>query len=319
MSTLSAPLHRGAQVNDVQGALRAFDQTIKLDWNSDEAALREKRERVLTRLRGAGVSFQFFNQGSYAMRVGVKPIDGDFDIDVGIVVAGSPADAKAAKRSVFEAVRDHTTQVEWRRHCVRVQYVRVGQPRFHVDLAVYRERQWGGGLELAVGKEHSATVEWSPSDPKGLISHYDARHSGEARDQFRRVTRYLKRWKDVHFPSHGNAAPIGVGIAMSAYHWFTPQLGGWGSSPDDLSALAGLVDSMRRSFRMERGPDGQFASRLVAKVPVTPHDDVYRRMTNQQMKEFLGRLDVLAQQLESARRGDRHALRTAFGTDFPSL
>ncbi len=295
----------------LQAALREFDQTIKLDWYGQSALLREKRDRVLTRMRNAGLQFDAFNQGSYAMRLGVRPINGDFDIDVGIILkSANHLTPTEAKRLVYNAVSGHTSQVEWRRHCIRVQYKKAGEAAFHVDLAVYRQHMPGlPGLVLAAGKQHSADPEWIRSDPKGLIRAFDDRFREHSLEQFRRVVRMMKRWKDLHFSSEGNAAPVGIGIAMSGYTHFSP------SSDDDLQALRGLVQRMRLSFGYAYGPDRVWGRRIVEKVPVIPQDDVYRRMTNQQMREYEQRLAVLRDAIDEALRGDGYALQQEFGPD----
>lgn len=79
----------------LQPAFRRFHEAIKLRRFNENAALVEKRNRVLVRLN-EGLKQAFpnqqqrpkilpFNQGSYEMGTGVKPLDDDYDIDVGLV------------------------------------------------------------------------------------------------------------------------------------------------------------------------------------------------------------------------------------------
>lgn len=305
-----------------QSAFVSFDQKIKLDWHDESAILRDKRDAVLSRLTRAGVSHRSFNQGSYAMRTGILPEKSDYDIDVAVFLTGNGVGsltAKAAKQIVYDAVQGHTSQVKWLTNCVRVQYVKSGEPTYHIDLAVYREHSGiGTPLALARGKQFAATSEWIPGDPQRFLDLFDQRFSGNDRDQYRRVIRALKRWKDVNFSSEGNAAPIGVGIAMSAYLQFVP-VKTFAGVYDDLAACLQLVTAMRNNFSFAFGPDQSVGNRLVAKMPVAPFDDVYRKMTNQQMKEFYQRLEKLTQQLSEAQRmGLRSPLVKAFGSDFPS-
>lgn len=160
----------------LQSSFLTFHKAIKLGNTDENATLREKRDAVLRRLRDRGLTFTYFNQGSYAMGTGVKPTNLDYDIDFGLVLTKPQAtDPLAFKGLVYDAVLGHTPQVEWRRHCVRVQYVRQGQEAFHVDLAVYREVDtWTGKkLQLAAGRQHSGpdNKAWRDSDPKGLVQH----------------------------------------------------------------------------------------------------------------------------------------------------
>jgi hypothetical protein len=302
-----------------------FHEAIKLGSTDENATLREKRDAVLKRMRDKGLVFTPLNQGSYAMGTGVVPVQADYDIDVGVIFTGDarPADPLALKKLVFDAVYGHTQNVEWRRHCIRVQYVKAGEPTYHVDLPVYWQDRWSKELTLAVGKQNSGTdhKEWQTSDPQGLVERVAGHLAGEDRAQFRRVIRYLKRWKDVHFPVMGNAAPVGIGIAICALNWFSASKD-WNATTsagyDDLEATLNLVNRMRSSFGLAYR-DGEWATRLELRLPGKPHKDVFHRMTNQQMKEFKERLDTLATRLAEAKRtGKVDELVRAFGATFPA-
>ena len=70
-----------------QQQFKEYYEEIKI--SDEKAGLREKRTILLDALR-AGLpeevpSWTHFNQGSYAMGTGVMPLDGNYDIDVGIV------------------------------------------------------------------------------------------------------------------------------------------------------------------------------------------------------------------------------------------
>ena len=71
---------------NVQSEFLTFHDKIKLSEENQE--LRNKRDILLNKLRknisDKAASFTTFNQGSYAMGTGIKPDDGDFDIDVGL-------------------------------------------------------------------------------------------------------------------------------------------------------------------------------------------------------------------------------------------
>lgn len=295
---------------DFQSKFRTFHETIKLTEKKHHSLLREKRDRVLNRLRDnlkrQGRRFEFFNQGSYAMSTGVIPLDGDYDIDVGIVFSGAyrPQSPLEPKQWVYDAVAGHTSQVEWKSPCITVQYMHRGEPRYHVDLPV----MWDDGrrLWLARGKRHSAHphARWEEDDRRSFVQLVKSHRSGEDRNQFRRVVRALKRWRDFKFPSTGHAAPVGIGLTVLALEGFSPVFG------DDLAALQRFVDRMRGRF--------VWPTRISAKMPVAPYDDVFQRMTDQQMSEFKQRLDQLSGWLsEAARTGDAAPLRDAFGDAFP--
>lgn len=301
-----------------------FHDNVKLGNTDENATLREKREAVLKRMRDKGLVFSTYNQGSYAMGTGVVPVQADYDIDVGVIFTGDtrPTDPLSLKKTVYDTVFGHTTNVEWRRHCIRVQYVKAGEPTYHVDLPVYWKDRWGA-LTLAVGKQNSGSdhKEWQESDPQGLVERVTGHLTGEDKWQFRRVIRYLKRWKDVHFPVMGNAAPVGIGITIAALNWFVASKD-WNATTsagyDDLEATLSLVNRMRDAFT-SAWRDNEWAARLDVRLPVKPYKDVFQRMTNQQMKEFKERLDTLATRLAEAKRtGKPDELVRAFGGDFPA-
>jgi hypothetical protein len=303
--------------DEVQSRFLNFHEKIKLTSADENATLREKREAVLKRMRDHNLTFEWFNQGSYAMGTGVVPVKADYDIDVGIVFTGDtrPVDPLAVKQWVYDAVYGHTKNVEWRRHCLRVQYVKAGEPTYHVDLPVYWKDRGSNALTLAVGKQHSGARDkaWQAADPQRLVTHITSHFDGEDREQFRRVIRYMKRWKDEHFPVMGNAAPVGIGLTIFALDNFVAKKD-WTARYNDLDALHHLVNRMRRAFTVY-----WFNPRIVQKLPVTPNSDVFARMTDQQMKEFKGRIDTLAECLDTAKiTGKVDTLVRAFGSDFPA-
>jgi hypothetical protein len=296
----------------LQSKFRQFDEAIKLNRFDENAELREKRDRIVNRLRsrigeaakseGLGRDFKFdvFNQGSYEMGTGVKPTNGrDFDIDVGLFfpnIKPSELDPVQLKSIVFSAVHDHTDKVDFRRPCITVYYQRQGEVAFHVDLAVYAKDPWNGQV-LAVGKQGSGSEhrEWQPSNPKGLTELIGNRHNGEAGNQFRRVIRYLKRWKDSNFQAEGNAAPRGIALTACAYKWFEPASGALFSDrcDNDHGAMLNMVSRMVDNFSV-------FDGRLRVALPVPPGKDLFEKMTDQQMKEFRSRLLVLRDTLKFA-------------------
>lgn len=327
----------------LQKHFEEFHGRIKLSDEND--TLREKRDIILNKLRSrlkkmfeecgeTAPSFTHFNKGGYAMGTGVVPINSDYDIDVGLVFdicKDEYPDPVVPKEWVYHALEGHTDDVRIRQPCVTVQYHLEGEPAYHVDFAVYsHDGDVKGNIYLARGKPHSSHERrvWQPDDPNGLIELVRNRFSDvEDREQFRRVIRYLKRWKDVQFPSDGNAAPIGIGITVAAYHWFSPRhtlIDPFQNKrrPDDLSALRSFVDQMLQNFRLVN-QNGELAERLAVWLPVQPYTDLFEKMTNLQMVNFKQKLEELREVLQGAE--DQEAdpveackqLQTQFGDEFP--
>ncbi len=103
----------------LQKEFEKFHEAIKLIDGVDNAVLRQKRDLLLTDLRdglkrifqakGKTVpTFTHFNQGSYWMGTGVKPLDGDYDIDIGLQFNFAKGDylPVEVKTWVLDALKD---------------------------------------------------------------------------------------------------------------------------------------------------------------------------------------------------------------------
>lgn len=135
---------------DLQIRVPKFNDIIRISYDED-SKLREKRDMLLSELREAlkkkfvelGIkvpTFDFFNQGSYYMRTGIKPlVSEDHDIDVGIQFRFSKNDylPTKVKEWVYEALKTGARTVEYKRSCIRAQYHKAGEKAYHVDIAVY--------------------------------------------------------------------------------------------------------------------------------------------------------------------------------------
>lgn len=323
----------------VQKQFLEFHDSIKLEYDDEGATLREKRDRVLDHLK-SGLKKLFaekqqncpgystFNQGSYAMNTGIKPLDGDYDIDVGVCfnIKHTDYDPVEVKNWVYEALKNHTQRVEIRRSCVTVFYQHNDEPIYHVDLPIYAEDS--SSLYLAKGKQNSSAENrfWEEADPKELIKTINELFKNSSdREQFRRVVRYLKRWKDNKFEVIGNAAPVGIALTMAAFYWFSPvyivsDKFSARREYDDLEALINLVNKMLGNFRIVVH-DSELAERLEIKLPVCPGNDLLSKMSNKQMGEFKAKLENLLDALKDAKEeiDPQEAckiLRKQFGDDY---
>lgn len=327
---------------NVQKQFEEFNDAIKLGEYTDSATLREKRDIILDKLRARlpevfaahgedCPTFHFRDQGSYKMRTGVKPIDGDFDIDQGLyfeVAVADYSDPVVLKERVYEALEGHTKDVQLRRSCVTVFYQREGEAIYHVDIAVYSDASCNddGKAKLAKGKRNSTADHrfWEVSQPELLEQTILDRFEGEDRGQFRRTIRYLKRWKDINFETTGNAAPRGIGLTVAAYNdfraCFTDRLAG---ERDDLASMKAVVDGVLGRFvDVWSSASERFVSRLRVDLPVEPYHDLFDRMTDRQMETFKGKLEALQSALaEAADDVDPvtacETLEKVLGSDFP--
>ncbi len=306
---------------NIQRQFIKFHDAIKLTFDDDDV-LRQARDSALetlkTRLKAnfenkgeKAPKFEKFDQGSYAMCTGIKPQKSDYDIDVGLkfeIDKDDYVDAVKVKEWVHDALSDDTHKVVVRRPCVTVYvYEDDGETlKHHVDFAVYAANNKDSNLYLAKGmlNSESSNRVWEVADPNGLLDAISSKFKDEDAEQFRRVVRYLKRWRDLRFSIEGNAAPIGIGLTFAGYHWFNPVnrvVDAWSGTTerDDHTALLNLVSAMLNRFNATV-EDDETGYRLEVTLPVNPGGDLFKKMTLKQMGTFKEKLEVLKVALEDA-------------------
>jgi hypothetical protein len=327
---------------NVQKYLDQFNTTIKLARFDENQTLREKRDIIRRKLndRLPGVfenhdevcpSFDFCDQGSYKMGTGVRPLEGaQFDIDQGMYFAISSEDYPdpvLLKQRVHEALDGHTDSVRIRTSCVTVFYHQDEEQIYHVDLAIYADgtQEPDDKPRLAKGKENSNDENrfWEISKPQELADVVLNWFSDEDdRKQFRRLVRYLKRWRDERFNEGGNSAPVGLALTILVLKNLSPKYG-FDGKPDDLGALSAVVNAILAQFVQSWDPDnGEWTDRLKVELPVEPWSDLLEKMTNRQMTSFKEKLESLRDSLKSAQdqvdpREACIVLNRQFGRDFP--
>lgn len=298
---------------DIQNNFKKFHEKIKLD--DENEVLRTKRDIVLEVLKNNieddASNYTTFVHGSYSMGTGIKPIDGDYDIDVGIrfsINKDDYQDATVPKKWVFDAVNGHTKSVEFKNSCIKVQYQKEGDPLYHVDLSVYANDNTDGKMYLAKGKLNSSAENkfWEISDPTKFKDKVNERFSdSEDRAQFRRCIRYLKRWKDLKFSSSGNVAPSGIALTVCAYEYlksnYTYDYFTNTKKYNDLDALRELVSQMISEFKtIYDENEEKYVERLVVTMPIEPNNDLLNKMSNNSILDFKDKLQKLNENLDKA-------------------
>jgi hypothetical protein len=319
---------------NLQSEFIEFHDKIKLSYD-DNTELREKRDILLKKLKdkivAGAASFSNFNQGSYAMNTGIKPDNGDYDIDVGLrfnLTRSDYPDPVSVKQWVFDALNGHTKKVEIRRSCVTVTYQEDGEDAYHVDFACYADET--DSLYIAKGKMSSSDDNryWEKSDPLGLIDKINNLFSNDDdRAQFRRVIRYMKKWKNKHFDSSGNNAPTGIAITALAYDKFSPSyeinVATGKRSYNDFAALKAFVSKCRAVFTLKYdAQDAKFYHTITQNLFVEPYNDLFAKMTLKQQDTFYNKLCNMLSSLEEAEKKDKKSeacsiLAEVFGSDFP--
>lgn len=322
---------------NVQTYFNKFDATIRRSYDG-HSILREKRDLLLKDLREGlqrnfqhtGVKvpkFEPFNQGSYAIGTGIEPLLGeDYDIDVGLIfhLSKDQYPSVRVKQWVYQALDTGNRTVEYKRPCVRVQYHRAGGVLYHVDFAIYSENSsnWNNQIYLAKGFQGSKPEDqiWEVAEPKKLIDTFQQKFQDQRdRDQFKRVIRFLKRWKDVNFSANGNERPTGIAITACTLNWFQRgvryDLSDGKYYYDDLTALKNLAQAIINQF--------PWTGRMSVKLPVTPYNDLFQKMSDRQMQNFKSRLEAFRDSLSQVERTVEpltacQLLQEVFGNDFPT-
>lgn len=276
----------------LQKQFKKFEENIRLSDIDDNQPLRDKRDMLIEELREWGKkndkpSFDWFNQGSYHMSTGVKPQEGcDHDIDVAIVYdvdIKDYEDPTEVKKWVRDALDIEKRDVSIMNPCVRVQYKQKGELKYHVDFAVYGKEFDGNGEELkkhlAKGKEFAAMEKrlWEEAQPKELrrlikedLFKNDQELGGYKRAQFRRIVRYLKRWKDRNFASGGDSKPTGIAMTAMCYEWFQPYVTkDWEGNIEEKDMLA-FRDLVGRCINNNYGLD--------VRLPVMPKNELFVKL-----------------------------------------
>lgn len=320
----------------LQKYFEEFNKNIKMDYE-ELSELAEKRDILLNKLRENEdlPSFNELNIGSYSMYTGVEPIAKDYDIDVGLRFNVNKDDYKPVelKEKVYDVLKNHTEYgAEINRPCVTVKYKKDGELAYHVDLAIYSYEDKDNNdsqLYLAWGKKNSSEENkyWEEADPVELKNKIMNRFEDkEQRNQYRRIIRYMKRWKNLKFSSNGNYEPPGIGLTLLAYEKFEPQKWDWLESKyifDDLEALIYFVSGIQDMFKFTSfDSKGEPQYKIEYNLPVKPDTDVFSKMTIIQMTEFKNKVDKLLEELEEVKEESDiikqcEKLSKIFGDDFP--
>ncbi|GAE36828.1 cyclic GMP-AMP synthase DncV-like nucleotidyltransferase [Halalkalibacter akibai] len=319
---------------NLQKYFKGFHDAIKLEYD-DNKELRDKRDELINFLRENmpkdACPFETFNQGSYSMFTGIKPIDdGDYDIDVALLFNLSKDDYPnpiIVKKWVHDSICMGYDDVEMKKPCVTVKF-ESGDRKYHVDFAIFSKENQDNNTYMAKGKLHSTPENrcWEHSAPEKLVNDIKGFPiDAQDREQFRRVIRYMKRWKDNKFKGQVNR-PSGIGLTVAGLTHFqskyTFEFFANTRTYNDLDALEIFVQNMLNSFISVLDDDLEWEDRLRVFLPTPPYNDIYGKMTGNQMAHFKEKLECLLEKLQNAKvEMDPvvacELLAEEFGDDFP--
>ncbi|MBB6622388.1 nucleotidyltransferase [Clostridium gasigenes] len=295
---------------DIQKQLLDFHDEIKLGKYEESATLREKRDIITKKVENGLVKYfedrgetvptiDFFDQGSYAVDTGIVPKDADYDIDEGVIIGlnkeGYESDPTCFKKVVRDIMKSHTKKdPKIKNPCVTITYTKDDEPQYHVDLPIYLKSSEDDNLYLSWGKEFSVSENknWQISDPKGLNNHIRQAFSGDDKKQFKRVIRYLKKWKDVKFESEtSEGTPPSVALTIIASAKFNPikeiNIVTGKEEHNDLKAMKELVDELKKLFEYKFCiNEMEYLYVIEYELPVENKGNVFSKMTNKKMNSF---------------------------------
>ena len=314
----------------IQTHFEKFHDKIKLGREDD--AYKKARDRddsikedVKTAFSEAGYPVVAdFIQGSLKTHTGIVPISGDYDIDRALVIEEktAPENPVTPKKAALDVLEDRGFKnAKIKKPCVTADYA---SDNVHIDFIVYK--RWEDQHYLAVGKKNSEehNREWSAADPLGLIawinneSDFDQDDAKEVLAQFRRLVRYLKRWRDVQFSNTVAAKVYSIGLTVIVKKEFESSFSTEGAG-QDLAALRATVQAILNAGYFHEAEDNKYRVRV--DLPVEPWRDIFYGSSLDTGTQLYNKLNHLKEQLEKAEglsdeREQCKILNKLFGDDF---
>ena len=290
----------------IQAKFIKFHDKIKLSREDSEYKdAREKDDSILKAVKKALKEedcpvIDNFLQGSMSTATGIKNKGEDFDIDRAIVIAfnGSPDDPVKVKKIVLKVLEDRGFKnAKIKKPCVTADYT---SKNLHIDIPIYREQN--GDYELAVGKKNSSddNKEWSTSDPKGLRdwindSSLYIGSTNKKLEQYKRIVRYLKRWRDNKFSTAVAKKVYSIALTVMAKEQFSSSLDD-SEKANDLVALRDTVNGMLYASYFSFQGNEQY--RVQVTLPKSPWRDIFDGSCLNTGTQFYNKLTVLKSKLD---------------------
>lgn len=326
----------------LQKKFEKFNENIRITWQDEKMReIREKNDNIETdiknKFKSEGYIVQeIFNQGSYASNTTILPLeDEDYDIDKGIVIKEehAPEDPKEAKKKLKEVlVSRNLKNPKLKIPCVTAQYYKNGDKKFHIDYPIYKINSEGKYF-LAIGKETSNddNTEWQEVEIKELIKWVDAKNGEdlenldtEERNQYKRLIRYMKKWRNNQFPQSSRKKIYSIGLTVMIRQQFDASI-----TPDgeinDLDSLYNTISNiLNHSYFLFSGYDSTLNEKYNLNVflPKKPHSDIFNKHGVTVGTLFKNKLEQLKKDLETVKnykclKDQCDLLNKVFGEEFP--
>ena len=318
----------------LQTQFNKFNKTISLSWQDDRIKkIREKNESIIGDIKkkfndnGYPV-IENFMQGSYITNTTIEPIDKEYDLDVGIVIdeekaPDNPIDAKRSLRDVL--LERNLKDPKIKKPCVTAQYFKSGEKSFHLDYPIYKKNSIDDYF-LAVGKEQSNedNRDWEVSDPRGLINWLNessAFNNDDAYKQYKRLIRYMKRWRDHCISESEKKKVYSIGLAIMIRESFCMSISNDGDI-DDIKAFQNTIENIKGKYFTCVDPINQKYN-VQVNLPVKPYRDVFYKHGTSVGTLFHNKLTDLLINLNNVKQENslikkcEILQKKCFGEDFP--
>lgn len=283
-----------------------FYDSIKLDFSSTLKGKRdmleqEIKEKFPEKCEDKGIDVKksdlnFIYQGSYKINTTIKDENKPLDIDVAMSYPLDIAehdDPRTLKQCLRNALNRVNRTVVIKRPCITIKYHEKDEEVYHVDFPMYAVS--GDNYYLALGKEFAADYEWEEADPKGLNEYFSDRMTENP--EIRRITRFLKRWRDEKFDGNSNGSVPSIALTILACQHFSKYTDADGNY-DELRTLYHVVKGIKDSVPWALDEDGE----LQVLLPVKPYADTMFKINSNKdyRKSFVSRINYFEKQLSNA-------------------
>ena len=271
----------------------SLNKTNKLQLRNARKAIMKKTEIYFD--QNSLPNIEFKTQGSFSMDTIIKPLRGDYDIDIGVYLKDQSKfrndwpKPETISKWLINALHNHTSISPInKRACIRIQYKPINYIKdisYHIDLPVYIEyiNFWGNkktriGL---IGEE-----QWEQkSNPVGFTKWFmeKCKKNESDKNQLIRIVKYLKAWKD--FVGKESKFPSGMALTILLANNYFPH------TREDIA----FQETIRRSYNALSWLFG-----LEIYSPVETFNDVASKLNSKQKKYFKEKFEQLVDDAKDA-------------------
>ena len=271
----------------IQTHFNNFDKKIYITTFSDEYKdAKDKDDSILSDIKAKfkeqGYTIkESFLQGSFSVLTAIKNKDKDYDIDRSVVISSedAPDDPVAPKKEVLAVLENRNFQnAKVKLPCITADYK---SKKLHIDYTVYTKDD-AGNYKLAVGKVGSSDniKEWALSDPIGLRDWISSSEGyGESpvskRKQYKRLVRFMKRWRDEKFSEEVRKKIFSIGLTVMIKNEYKPDSEAT-EVEDDLNVLKKVVDNILSGSYFSLVSSNPDQYRISVMLPKSPFKDIFQ-------------------------------------------